>query len=400
MGRVAIEVDDVTKVFKINHQKVRSLKEKVIFAGRNPVEEFHALRDVSFEVLAGETFALFGHNGSGKSTLLKCIAGTLRPTRGRTRAYGRMAALLELGAGFHPDLSGRENVYLNASILGFSSAEVDVLFDDIVAFAELEHFVDLPLKHFSSGMVARLGFAVAINVDPEVLLIDEVLSVGDEAFQRKCLEQIRLLQRDGRTILVVTHAVDVARQISDRAAVLDHGELLAVDEPGEAIRVFREALLRRGIALEEAGMTVERRLTGTARLAGVHVHHGDGRRPALTPGRPMVVSVAFESDVPNDDFVVAINVFDDLGNLVLGANSMLLGSPLTVGAGPGTYEFRFESVPLNSGIYQLATGLHGRDGVEYDHVEKAGTFQVSSESLLTGRVWFPLTGGFAGTGAS
>ena len=248
MGDIAITVEHVTKSFKIYKEKSQSAKERLIRAGRNPHEVFKALDDVSFDVQQGETFALLGHNGSGKSTLLKCVAGTLRPSSGRIVARGRLAALLELGAGFHPDLTGRENIYLNGSILGFSRIQIDRIFDDIVAFAELEEFIDNQVKHYSSGMYARLGFAVAINVEPEVLLVDEVLAVGDEAFQRKCIERVKKLQADGRTILLVSHAADLVRQLADRAAVLDHGRLVEVAEPGEAIRVLRETLERRGIA--------------------------------------------------------------------------------------------------------------------------------------------------------
>ncbi len=249
MADAAIVVDQVTKSFKIYREKSQSAKERMIRIGRNPHDVFKALDNVSFEVAQGETFALLGHNGSGKSTLLKCVAGTLRPSQGRIVARGRLAALLELGAGFHPDLTGRENIYLNGSILGFSRIQIDRIFDDIVEFAELTDFIDNQVKHYSSGMYARLGFAVAINVEPEILLVDEVLAVGDESFQRKCIDRVRQLQADGRTILLVSHAAELVRQLADRAAVLDHGQLVDVAEPGEAIRTLRETLARRGIAL-------------------------------------------------------------------------------------------------------------------------------------------------------
>src|SRR6478609_10021140 len=243
MAQAAIEIDSVTKVFKIYREKAQSTKERVIRLGRNPYERFRALDDVSITVAEGETMALLGHNGSGKSTLLKCVSGTLRPTSGRIviPADQRLAALLELGAGFHPDLTGRENIYLNGSILGFSKTQIDVIFDDIVEFAELSDFIDQQVKHYSSGMYARLGFSVAINVEPEILLVDEVLSVGDESFQRKCIDRVRRLQADGRTILLVSHAAELVRQIADRAAVLDHGHLVDVAEPGEAIRTDRKS---------------------------------------------------------------------------------------------------------------------------------------------------------------
>ena len=198
----AIEVEDVSKRFRIYREKPTSLKQRVL-AGRIRAEDFWALRDVTFDVPEGETLGLIGHNGSGKSTLLKVIAGILRPTTGTVRQRGRIASLLELGAGFHPELTGRENVYLNASFLGLSGRETDRVYDDIVAFAELEDFMATAVKFYSSGMLVRLGFACAVHVDPEVLLIDEVLAVGDESFQARCLDRVRGFQRDGRTIVLV-----------------------------------------------------------------------------------------------------------------------------------------------------------------------------------------------------
>ena len=187
----AIEVNDVSKRFRLYHEKYTSLKERVIHMGRIPYEDFWALRDINMTIQEGETIGLIGHNGSGKSTLLKCMAGILQPTSGQIRTRGRVAALLELGAGFHPDLTGRENVYMNAALLGLSEKEIQAKFDEIVAFAELEEFIDNQVKFYSSGMYVRLGFAVAVNMDPDILLVDEVLAVGDENFQRKCLNKVR-----------------------------------------------------------------------------------------------------------------------------------------------------------------------------------------------------------------
>ena len=224
----AIEVDGVSKRFRLTTERHSSLKERAIhFGRRHSGKELWALRDISIEVEEGKTVGLLGHNGSGKSTLLKCIGGILQPNKGVIRTKGRLASLLELGAGFHPELTGRENVFLNASILGMSKRDIEGRFDDIVGFAELEQFIDQQVKHYSSGMYVRLGFAVATNVDPDVLLVDEVLAVGDESFQRKCLDRVRLFQKQGRTIVFVTHAADLVRQICDKATVLDHGELVA-----------------------------------------------------------------------------------------------------------------------------------------------------------------------------
>jgi len=193
----AIEIDGVAKRFRIYREKPTSLKQRIL-STRTRAEDFWALRDVTFDVPEGESLALIGHNGSGKSTLLKVVAGILRPTAGAVRQRGRMAALLELGAGFHPELTGRENVFLNAAFLGLSHKDTERVYDDIVAFAELGDFMDTAVKFYSSGMLVRLGFACAVHVDPEVLLIDEVLAVGDEAFQARCLDRVRWFQRQGK----------------------------------------------------------------------------------------------------------------------------------------------------------------------------------------------------------
>src|SRR5262249_37453244 len=215
-------------------------KERVIHFGRVPSEDFWALRDIDLEVPEGSTLGLLGHNGSGKSTLLKCIAGILRPTDGEIATRGRVAALLDLGAGFQGELTGRENIFLNGSILGMSRKELTRRFDEIVGFAELEEFIDTQVRFYSSGMYVRLGFAIAVNVEPDILLVDEVLAVGDEAFQRKCLARVADFQREGRTIIVVSHSPGLIKRTCDTAAVLDHGHLVAAGEPSDSIRVFRE----------------------------------------------------------------------------------------------------------------------------------------------------------------
>src|SRR5580658_9499879 len=250
MTDLAVDVKDVSKRFRLAQGKYNSVKERLIH-GRTSYEDFWALRDVSFDVREGETVGILGRNGSGKSTLLKCICGVLQPTKGEVVVRGKLAGLLELGAGFQQDLTGRENVYLNGSMLGMSKREVDKAFDAIVAFSELEEFIDGPVKFYSSGMAVRLGFAVAVNVDPDVLVIDEVLAVGDERFQRKCIDRVKLFQREGRTILLVTHSADTVRSICDRGVVLSHGRLVAEGEPGEATRIFRERLMAEG-----AGMSI------------------------------------------------------------------------------------------------------------------------------------------------
>ena len=238
-----VDVEGVAKQFKIHHERNQSLKERLLHPRAGTTEVFHALSGVSFTVGEGETVGIVGHNGSGKSTLLKCICGVLKPTEGQIRLRGSLAALLELGAGFQTELSGRDNVYLYGAMLGFSRKMVDGIFDDVVAFSEIEQFIDTQVKFYSSGMYVRLAFAVAVNVNPDVLVVDEVLAVGDERFQAKCVDRIRGFQEEGRTILLVTHNADQVRALCDRAIVLDGGRMVADGPTHESLRIFREHLL-------------------------------------------------------------------------------------------------------------------------------------------------------------
>ncbi|MBK5222928.1 MAG: ABC transporter ATP-binding protein [Acidimicrobiia bacterium] len=389
MGSPVVEIEQVSKRFKLYAEKPRSLQERVVRMGRTPHEDFHALRDVSFDLHDGETLGLLGHNGSGKSTLLKCVAGTLRPTTGSIRTRGRVVALLELGAGFHPDLTGRENIYLNGSILGLSARDIDRVFDDIVAFSELEAFIDNQVKHYSSGMYARLGFAVAVNVDPDVLLIDEVLAVGDESFQRKCMDHIKRFQAEGRSIMLVTHAPDQVRQICDRAAVLDRGQLVMIGDTGSAVRAYRETLAARGIEL--AGESV-RDLTRTIHFTQVALDFPESGREWLEPGEPMVVRIGYDAIEPSDDVVFAMEVHDQDGNRLVGVNTEILGVELGRLSGPGELAFRFGSVPLLDGNYAISLGIHTVDSsVEYDHRDQRDHFSVVSSSQVQGRVDFSLS---------
>ena len=390
MADTAIAIEDVTKRFKLYKQQAKSVKERFLTFGRNPHTDFLALDDVSFDVPEGTTVGLLGHNGSGKSTLLKCITGTLRPTSGTIHVRGRMAALLELGAGFHPDLTGRENVYLNGSILGFAHAEIDEIFDDIVEFAELGPFIDNQVKYYSSGMYARLGFAVAVNVDPEVLLIDEVLSVGDEAFQRKCMDRIKQFQRDGRTILLVTHAPDLVRQICDRVAVLDHGTLVTVGEPADAVRIFRDTLAERGQALpEELARGPHANARGIS-INEVRIEHPGTDRYVRSGGE---VSITVDLDAPEQiaDPVVALTLYDQNGVRVHGTNTHVLETPLGDVSGRFTVNFEIERTHLLDGSYQVAIGVHTEDGgILYDQNDNAGHFEVQSGSRAEGVVALPV----------
>ncbi|MEW6471858.1 MAG: ABC transporter ATP-binding protein [Actinomycetota bacterium] len=391
----AIEVDRVTKKFKLYKEKPTSLKERILHFRRVRWEPFTALDDISLDVEAGTTVGLLGHNGSGKSTLLKCMAGILQPTSGSVRTVGRVASLLELGAGFHPDLSGRENVYLNGSILGLKRAEVDRVFDDIVGFAELESFIDTPVKHYSSGMYVRLGFAVAINVDPEILLVDEVLSVGDESFQRKCIDKVRAFQAEGRTIVVVTHAADLVRQMCDKAAALERGVLVAEGDPNDVIREFRERLLKAATPTEE--MTREWAGTeiaptwGRVKIVDARVVYATPDQEAAAPGEPMHLVVTLEAAEPVEDVVVGIAIYNSTGYLVFGTNTEHHGIDLGTVAGRTTISYDLTDVPLLDGTYAVTFGVHTRGGLVYDSWEQLRRFEVAAPGRDIGVARLPVT---------
>src|SRR3954471_19665167 len=243
MTDLALEVDHVTKNFRIHREKTNSIKALIAGRGRTQYEEFTALKNVTFTVKEGEVFGVIGENGSGKSTLLKCMAGILQPNEGSVRVHKRMSALLELGAGFHPELSGRDNVFLNAAILGMSRRDIASRFDDIVEFSGLAGFIDSPVKTYSSGMYVRLAFAVAINVDPQLLIIDEILAVGDVTFQQKCLEKFVDFRNEGRTIVLVTHAMNSVKDMCDRAIWLTHGVITGEGDPAELVEAYTETML-------------------------------------------------------------------------------------------------------------------------------------------------------------
>jgi ABC-2 type transport system ATP-binding protein len=361
----ALEVADVSKKFRLYRERPTSLKARVIHS-RMRAEDFWALHDVSFLVPEGSSLGLIGHNGSGKTTLLKIVAGILRPTSGVVRQRGRLAALLELGAGFHPELTGRENVYLNASFLGLSRRETDAAYEAIVAFAELEDFMDNQVKFYSSGMLVRLGFAVAVHVDPEVLLIDEVLAVGDEAFQAKCLDRIGQFQRDGRTIVLVTHALDTVTQICDRAVMLHHGEVHAAGAPADVVREMRHVLL----GTTDPGFVPEEG-TRQAEIASVELIWGSGASEiALRRGDGLTVQVDVRTNEPVADLDVDFQILDGATNhSVLDARTSSHGIAITRFDGKKRVRFRIGSFPYAAGKYWVTVGLSSRDTGRLYHVQ-------------------------------
>jgi len=364
MTPAAIEVHEISKRFRVFREKPTSIKQRLL-TSQARAEDFWALREISLDVREGSTFGLIGHNGSGKTTLLKCVAGILRPTSGTITQRGRLAALLELGSRFQPELTGRENVYLNAAFLGLSRKETDRAYDEIVAFAELEDFMDNQVKFYSSGMLVRLGFAVAVHVDPDVLLIDEVLAVGDEAFQAKCIERVRAFQQEGRTIVLVTHALDTVIEICDRAAMLDHGRLHAIGMPSEVVREMRYVLL----GITDPGFEPEQG-TREAEIAEVQIVRPNGKSEgAILRGDSLEIVVDVRQNQAVDDLDVDFAVLDGGTNHpVLDARTSRAGIDL------GRFDkkrvrFKIPSFPYEPRKYWVTIGLSNRASGHLYHVQ-------------------------------
>jgi ABC-2 type transport system ATP-binding protein len=424
MATHAVEVQHVSKRFRLSKEKYTSLKERVIHAGRVPHEDLWALRDVDFEVNEGETVGILGRNGSGKSTLLKTVCGVLQPTDGQVVVRGKLAGLLELGAGFQQELSGRDNIYLNGSMLGMSRREVDRVFDAIVEFAELDQFIDNQVKFYSSGMYIRLGFAVAVNVDPDILVIDEVLAVGDERFQRKCMERIKSFQEEGRTILFVSHSPDQVRSICDRAVVLSDGEMIGYTTPGEAVRLFRERLLEAQDILSLAtpappppatdapglafgGMpgataaptvpavppTEDSVAKRPVRIDEVRVQYpGVNERPYLLTGQALAIQIGFDTLKATNGVVFSFEVRDSEDNTIIRNDTDILGHHYDLERGPGMVEFLMESFPMLDGVYRVVAGIQSRlGGMMFDWREPAAEFEVMNPGRATGALAVPLS---------
>jgi ABC-2 type transport system ATP-binding protein len=384
-----ISVENVSKRFIIRKEK--SLKERLVNFGRSNLhkEDFYALRDVSLDIQSGSTVGLIGPNGSGKSTLLKLIGGILQPNTGQVRYRGRIAALLELGAGFHPDLTGRENVYLNASILGLSRQQIDRHFDAIVDFSGIEQFIDTQVKFYSSGMYVRLAFAVAVHVDPDILLVDEVLAVGDEPFQRKCLERIRGFQHEGRTIVLVTHGLDQVAEFCDRAVVLEQGHVVLDGEPRDALRTLRadfEATRKEEVerARERAGTTERAEFTGIALRTPAGEAAAEGEIPAISTDDPLVIAMETRTDSVIEGAVITVGVTTPLGSVLYSTSTELLGLPPVRLSGTQQYQFELQALPLSDGDYSVQAALTTASGQELHTVPQAAQFTVHGAGRSTG----------------
>ncbi|MCD9623364.1 ABC transporter ATP-binding protein [Rhabdothermincola salaria] len=375
-----IEVDDVSKRFKLYKDRPGSVKEIFTKFASKRYEDFWSLRDVSLEVEEGTVYGLIGHNGCGKSTLLRLMAGIYKPTKGTVRTEGRISALLELGAGFHPELTGRENVYLNASILGLKRKETDRLFDDIVAFSGLEAFIDSPVKHYSSGMFVRLGFSVAVHVDPQILLIDEVIAVGDEEFQRRCFEHLASLRNRGVTIVLVTHSLPLVQTMCDHATWMDHGQVKATGAALDVVGEYLELVNRNEEEAHPAEAPKQRTEERTTPLTveGVEFLTGSGEATKFgLTGEPLTVRIHWRARETVEWPIFSFAVDSEGGQHLSTAG--MQGRVEGVGPfrGEGIVDYRIDRLPLAPGSFVLNVAAHDPRGVEVvDRIDNAATLWV------------------------
>ena len=372
----AVRVEHLSKKFRIYNERNQYLKASILRGRRAKFREFWALQDVSFTIGRGEAFGIIGRNGSGKSTMLKCLAKILRPDNGAVTINGSMSALLELGAGFHPELSGRENVYLNGAILGLSRRQIDERFDEIVEFAGLHEFIDTPVKNYSSGMFVRLGFAVAINVDPEVLIIDEVLAVGDTEFQQKCSDKINEFRDKGRTIILVTHSLGDVRAMCERAAWIDHGALHMIGASPEVVDAYSGASHSgREIAVQEQGA---RWGSGEIRITSVEFLD-TAMKPVEFPrsGEPLTLRLHYTVFRPVENPVFGIAIHKRDGVLVTGTNTRRHGRVIPELQGDGYVDVQIDRLPLLEGSYDLTVGISNwTESHDFDHRQTLVRFDV------------------------
>lgn len=378
-----IAVTNVSKRFTV--RKDSSLKERVVTlgrGGRRHKQDFWALSDVTLDIRAGITIGLIGHNGSGKSTLLKVIGGIIQPTSGTVRQRGRIAALLELGAGFHPDLTGRENVYLNASVLGLTNEETTAQFDAILEFSGIGDFIDTQIKFYSSGMYVRLAFSIAVHTDPDILLVDEVLAVGDEQFQRKCLDKIKEFQAEGRTIIIVSHALDQIESLCDRVVVMNRGQMVFDGVPVTAIERFRELLENNAV-----GRASPSEVVAAMQVDGIEVLDGEARpRPEFAVGDSLLIRVHVSTVRPVERWAIGFSIDTAHGQMALASNTDLLEVSLPPLTTSTFVDIAVDGARLGPGSYFVNANVSGLS-IDASHSMMQGAkFAVTGPVLAMGPV--------------
>lgn len=377
---IVVQLSNVSKKFSLRMDD--SLKERVVTLGRRGRkhrEDFIALENIDLEISAGTTIGLIGHNGSGKSTLLKTIGGIISPNSGTVRRRGRLAALLELGAGFHPDLTGRENVFLNASILGMSRQETLERLEDILDFASIGDFIDTQVKYYSSGMYVRLAFAVAVHTDPDILLVDEVLAVGDEAFQRKCLDKIRSFQAEGRTIILVTHSLGQVVELCDRVVLLNSGTIIFDGEPQRAVTEFRNVLESRRRIENPHALELE---SAIGRITKVEIVNNVNESEILA-GSDVTIRVGLESLQGLDKWDCAIQIDSPNGGMVLGTSTKRAEITIPPLSQEINVEFHLPSLALSGGKFFVNVSLLDWDGRHLHDIPQAVALNISPANSST-----------------
>lgn len=397
----AIRFDHVSKQFTLERDRPQSFQElflNLLHRSSAPrKEKFWALQDVSFHVDQGDAVGIVGANGVGKSTLLKLITRIIEPTSGQIEVNGQLGALLELGAGFHPDLTGRENIYLNGSILGFSRAQMNRIFDDIVDFSELERFIDVAVKHYSSGMYMRLAFSIAIHIEPDILIVDEVLAVGDEAFQHRCMDRIQEMKRKGVTIVLVTHSLEMVREMCNRAIWLDEGRLQVEGGVEQVLERYTAQILARDReqimhAEQEKSGGEHRAPEGEAETAdgpqrlgsreveivAVQILDGNGQEQrSFRTGDPLTLRMHYVAHQVILNPMFGLSIHHSSGFHVNGPNNVFAGYPIPEIHGAGWVDYRIESLPLLPATYLVTVAIHDQGGKHtYDYIHQGFTFRI------------------------
>lgn len=409
MVSYSIKVDNVSKKFRRYTDKRSTLKDKVLNLGKQVVKEDWILKNINLEIEKGQAVGLIGRNGSGKSTLLKIMTKILYPDKGTLGVIGRVSSLLELGAGFHPEFTGVENIYMNASILGLSKKEIDSKLKEIISFSELGEYINQPVRIYSSGMYMRLAFSVAISVDPEILLIDEVLAVGDSAFQNKCIEKIKELKGKGKTIVIVTHDNSMVEKICDRAVWLQNGEITADGSPREIIMEYMSFLSNeeneRLIAIQEQANnesisevkdqiiqapdntisenSINKR-HGNKKVEITHVwfsdHHNKMKKNFNT-GDSMIINIEYKINQKSESVIFGVGFKTSDNIYCYGTNTHIDRSSINLDDLPvdGSLQFKISKLLLLPGVYNLDVAVHHENGEPYDYLTQAYSFQVSSD---------------------
>ncbi|MGB1249164.1 MAG: ABC transporter ATP-binding protein [Candidatus Promineifilaceae bacterium] len=381
---VVISFQNVSKQFMLSRNASQSLLGSFVNlgrGGRNSAETFHAVRNVSFDVHAGESVGLIGHNGSGKSTLLKLATRILRPTSGNTIINGRVSALLELGAGFHEDLTGRENVYLNGSVLGLSRNQIDAKFDEIVNFSELADFIDVSVKHYSSGMYMRLGFSVAVFCEPDVLLIDEILAVGDAAFQKKCIDRIFTLKQQGVTIVMVSHHLSTLQKLCDKLVWLDRGDMRGIGPTSEIAPQYTAYMNARIADQGAVSAAISRSGTFEAEILQVKFLNEAGEQPeAFRTGELLIIEMQYVAHRPIKNPEIGFAIYHGDTQLT-GSNNQVTGFEIAQIDGAGFFRYIIPNLPFLPGKYFVSAGIHDDESpLAHDYHHLAYSFSVEAGS--------------------